>query len=219
MKRSNIINYENPAQNIVHDSLTEFVRNSSQEMLRIAIETEVQEFINIHHDKLLSNGHKQIVRNGYLPTRDIQTGVGNISVKVPRVRDRDNSGINFTSYLIPPHMRRTVSLDVLLPILYLKGISTGDFQSAFEPILGHRPKNISPQVICRLKEGWYTEYVNWQQRDLSDKHYVYLWVDGIYLQSRMDSDKNCVLVIIGADEHGKKELVAIDDGFRESKES
>ncbi len=219
MKKDNILNYENLSRNIVKDELSEFIRNSAQDMLKIAIETEVEEFMKDHKQKLLSNGHRQVVRNGYLPHRNIQTGVGNISVTVPRVRDRLNEGINFTSNLIPQYMRRTVSLDILLPILYLKGISTGDFKDAFVPILGYGAKNLSPQVICKLKESWYENYLSWQKRDLTNKQYAYIWADGVYLRARMETEKNCILVIIGADENGKKEIVAINDGFRESKES
>jgi transposase-like protein len=138
---------------------------------------------------------------------------------VPRVRDRGKENIKFSSNLIPQYMRRTVTIDVLLPLLYLKGISTTDFADSFEPILGSKPKNLSPNVISRLKSEWYNQYLLWQRRDLSKKKYVYFWVDGIYLQARMESEKNCILVIIGVDEYGKKEVVAIDDGFRESKES
>lgn len=116
-------------------------------------------------------------------------------------------------------MRRSVTIDVLLPLLYLKGISTKDFSDSFEPILGHKPKNLSPNVICRLKEEWYQHYQKWQRRDLSNKHYVYFWADGVYVQARQEEEKNCLLVIVGVDEYGKKELVAINDGFRESKES
>lgn len=189
-------------------------------MLRIAIESEVSEFLSMHSEELLSNGHKRVVRNGYLPERTIQSGIGNVSVKMPRVRDRGHNGeISFSSSFIPQYMRRTVTIDVLIPLLYLKGISTNDFQSAFEPILGSKPKNLSPQVISNLKSGWYDEFTSWQKRDLSKKNYVYVWVDGVYLQARMESDKNCILVMIGADEFGNKEVIAINDGIRESKES
>ena len=153
----------------------------------------MQNFISSYKDKRLSNGNKQVVRNGYLPERIIQTGIGNVSVSVPRVRDRGDEGIRFTSSLIPQYMRRTVTLDVLLPLLYLKGISTKDFADSFEPILGKRPKNMSPNVISRLKASWYSDYEKWQRRDLSLKEYVYFWVDGIYLQARMESEKNCIL--------------------------
>lgn len=219
MKKDNVINYENPTENIVSDGLSDFLRESAQKMLKLAIEEEVSKFISDYEDKKLSNGNQQVVRNGYLPERNIQTGIGNVSVKIPRVRDRGNGGISFTSSLIPRYMRRTVTMDVLLPLLYLKGISTSEFANSFEPILGKKPKNMSPNVISRLKSGWYEEYRKWQRRDLSSKEYVYFWADGVYLQARMESDKNCMLVIIGADSQGKKEVVAIYDGIRESKES
>ena len=179
----------------------------------------MENFISNHGEKKLSNGNQQVVRNGYLPERNIQTGIGEVSVSMPRVRDRGKEGIKFTSSLIPQYMRRSVTMDVLLPLLYLKGISTKDFADSFEPILGKKPKNMSPNVISRLKAGWYEEYEKWQKRDLSLKNYVYFWVDGVYLQARMESDKNCILVIIGADSNGHKEVVAIYDGIRESKAS
>lgn len=219
MSKDNVLNYQNPAKELVEDHLTDFLRLSAQKMLQVAIEQEVQDFISQHSDKTQSNGHRQIVRNGYLPERNIQTGIGNISVSVPRTRDRGNEGIKFTSNFIPSYMRRTVTIDVLLPLLYLKGISTKDFSSAFEPILGHKPNNMSPQVISKLKSSWYEDYKNWQKRDLSGKEYVYIWADGVYLRARMEEEKSCILVIIGADSCGNKEIIAIDDGFRESKES
>lgn len=219
MSKDNIIDYKNPTQNIVKDTLSEFLRESAQKMLQIAIEEEVQSFITSYQDKILDNGNKQVVRNGYLPERNIQTGIGSVAVKVPRVRDRGQEQIKYTSNFIPQYMRRTVTIDVLLPLLYLKGISTGDFAGSFEPILGSKPKNLSPNVISRLKAQWYEQYLKWQKRDLTKKRYVYFWVDGVYLQARMESEKNCILVIIGADEYGKKEVIAIDDGIRESKES
>lgn len=218
MSNNNIISYENPSENIVNDTLTEFLKESAQKMLKEAINQEVEEFLNSHQSKTMSNGNQQFVRNGYLPDRDIQTGIGKIKVRVPRVRDRGNSDTKFSSNLIPRYMRRTVSLDVLLPLLYLKGISTKDFADSFEPILGKKPQNLSPNVICRLKENWYKNYELWQKKDLSDKNYVYFWVDGVYLQARMESEKNCILVIVAADEYGRKELLALNDGFRESKE-
>jgi transposase-like protein len=161
MEKNNIIDYKNPSQNLVTDVLSDFLRSSAQKMLQLAIEEEVQNFITSYQDKLLTNGNKQIVRNGYLPERTIQTGIGEMAVKVPRVRDRGEENIKFTSNLIPQYMRRTVTIDVLLPLLYLKGISTTDFAESFEPILGSRPKNLSPNVISRLKAGWYDQYLTW----------------------------------------------------------
>lgn len=218
--RKNIIASEiNPVKNIIKDSLSEFIKESAQTMLKTAIENEVQEFVQSYSDHKLDDGNTAIVRNGYLPERSIQTGIGGINISVPRVRDRSKTGINFTPTLIPKYMRRSVTIDILLPLLYLKGVPTKDFTESFEPILGHKPKNLSPNVISRLKQGWYDQYLQWQKRDLSKKRYVYFWADGVYLQARMESEKNCMLVIIGATADGKKEVVAIDDGYRESKES
>lgn len=208
MEKNNIIDYKNPTQNIVKDTLSEFLRESAQKMLQVAIEEEVQSFILSYQDKKIENGNNQMVRNGYLPERNIQTGIGSVAVKVPRIRDRGQENIKFTPSLIPQYMRRTATIDVLLPLLYLKGISTNDFADSFEPILGNNPKNLSPNVISRLKAEWYEQYLKWQKRDLSKKKYVYFWADGVYLQARMESEKNCILVIIGADEYGKKEVIA-----------
>ena len=219
MNKNNIHDYKNPAQNCVRDSLSEFLRESAEKMLKAAIEEEVNNFIAGYKDKHLEDGKQQVVRNGYLPERNIQTGIGEVEVKMPRVRDRGGDQIKFSSSLVPLYMRRSVTIDVLLPLLYLKGISTKDFSESFEPILGHKPKNLSPNVICRLKEEWYDQYQSWQRRDLSNKNYVYFWADGVYVQARSEEEKNCLLVIVGADEYGKKELVSINDGFRESKES
>lgn len=220
MAKDNILEYNNPANNAVSsDFLTDYLRNSAQKLLQMALEAEVDDFIERYKDQKNDAGHRKIVRNGYLPERAIQTGIGSIKAKVPRVRNRGDDEINFTSNFIPKYMRRTVTIDVLLPLLYLKGISTKDFADAFEPILGSNPKNLSPQVISRLKDQWYEQYSSWEKRDLSKKEYVYYWVDGVYLTARMESEKSCVLVIVGADRYGNKELVAMTDGFRESKES
>lgn len=207
---------------IVEDGLSSFLRSAAQRMLQVAVEEEVNTFIESHRQERLAGGQQRIVRNGYLPTRGIQTGIGEISVNMPRTRDRvgtASKSMNYQSSLVPKYMRRTVTLDVLLPLLYLKGISTGDFSDALAPLLGDASSSITPGLISRLKSSWYDEYETWQSRDLSTKNYVYWWVDGIYLTARMESEKTCMLVIIGADANGNKELVGLNDGFRESKES
>ena len=158
------------------------------------------------------------VRNGYLPERAIQTGIGSIQVKVPRIRDRGGQGIKFTSGLVPPYLRRSKNIEELLPVLYLKGISSGDFSDALTAIVGPAAAGMSSSTICRLKEDWSIEYDQWRKRDLSKKRYIYFWVDGVYLKVRME-DKQCLLVIIGADEFGNKELLSVEDGFRESEQS
>lgn len=220
MSNNKVIEIKNPELKTA-DLLTDIIRTSAKKMLACAIEVEVENFLanNIH---LLTADNKQrIVRNGYLPERQITTGIGAIDVKVPRTRDRGDSKdkINFTSNIVPRHLRRSASIEELLPLLYLKGISTNDFQAALQPLLGEKAKNISPGVISKLKSKWEQEYINWNKRDLSNKEYVYFWVDGIYLQARMEEEKNCVLVIIGVTPNGIKELVGLEIGFRESKAS
>ena len=201
MVKDNILGLGNTVESVVQDSLSEFIRQSSQKMLRVAIEEEVAAFIEEYKGLSISNGHGQVVRNGYLPERSISTGVGEIKVTMPRVRDRSKNPekIQFTSNLIPKYMRRTATLDTMLPLLYLKGLSVNSFQSALAPMLGENAKNISPGVISRLKSVWLEEYNDWRKRDLSDKHYVYMWADGVYLSCRTETDKTCMLVIIGAD--------------------
>ena len=217
MKQNNIISLENPVQ----DVLTLFLKESAQKMLQLAIEQEVNEFIANYKNQLLEDGRQRIVKNGYLPERGIHTGIGTVKVEVPRTRDRDNSKgkIEFSSQWIPKHMRRTATIDVLLPVLYLKGISTGDFGRVLEPILGKEASNLSPAVISRLKSQWLDDYKIFLKKDLTGKKYVYWWADGIYLSARNEEEKTCMLVIIGADSQGNKELVGLTDGFRESKES
>ena len=159
-----------------------------------------------------------MVRNGYLPKRKIQTGVGDVDVQVPKVRDRGSKGITFNSTLIPPYLRRSKSIEELIPWLYLKGISTGDYSEALSALLGKDAKGLSANTVSRLKAQWLDEHRQWQKQDLSQKNYVYWWADGIYSRVRMDN-KLCLLVIIGVTEHGRKELVAVEDGYRESTSS
>ncbi len=163
----------------------------------------------------------RFVRNDYLPEREIQTGIGQVAVKVPRVGDRSKSsdGIGYVSNLVPKYLRRSKSLNDFLPLLYLKGISTNDFVDVLKSLIGSEGKNLSPGVISRLKATWEQEYRAWRKREMTDKHYVYFWVDRIYLQARMEESKECVLVIIGVDERGQKDLIAMEAGYRESKES
>jgi len=221
MKDDNVISYKNPAEAIITDELTRFIRENAQTMLKKAIAVEVDEFLENLSEHKLPDGRQRVVKNGYLPERAIQTGVGPVSVKVPRVRDRrpGDEKYAFISNLIPKYMRRTVSLDVMLPLLYLKGISAGDMPEVMAPLLGENAASVSEKVVRTLKSSWTEEFKTWQQRDLSQKHYVYWWVDGIYVSARMESDKTCLLVVIAADEQGNKSLLAVNDGFRESKES
>lgn len=198
------------------NALEEILREGARKLLAQAIENEVSEYIEMNRDEKDSQNRQLVIRNGYLPERKIQTGLGPISLRQARIRDK-REGERFTSAILPPYLRRVPSVESVIPTLYLKGISTGDFQEALEAILGKNAKGLSPTNIVRLKKSWEEEYINWNKRDLSGKRYVYIWVDGIYFNVRLQPDRPCLLVIIGALPDGTKELVAIHDGYRESK--
>jgi transposase-like protein len=201
------------------DPFTELLRQGAQRLLAQAIESEIAVLLAQYADRHDPQGRQAVVRNGYLPEREVQTGLGAVRVKVPRVRDRSGAGIRFHSALLPPYIRRSKSLEALLPWLYLKGVSTGDFAEALQALLGPDAPGLSPATLSRLKQGWQEELTQWQQRDLSGKHYVYFWVDGVYLETRLEDARHCILVIIGADATGQKELVGLWDGYRESEQS
>ena len=217
MKDCNLKEVSTPVQKII-DPLTELLRNGARDLIKQAVEAELDAMLSEYADLKLIDGRQAIVRNGYLPERTIQTGIGDVPIKVPKVRDRSGSGIHFTSYLLPPYLRRTKSIEELIPWLYLKGLSTGDYSEALGSLLGEHAKGLSANTVSRLKSQWFEEHQNWQRQDLSQKRYVYWWADGIYSQVRMD-DRLCLLVIIGVTEHGHKELVAVSDGYRESSAS
>jgi putative transposase len=208
------------------DALTEILRKGAQQMLGQAIENEVAEYLRRHAHQRDENGRRLVVRNGYLPARNLQTGVGLVEVCQPRVHDqrRDEQGerLRFTSQILPPYLRRTKSLDELIPWLYLRGISTGDFTEALQALLGPEAKGLSATNIVRLKESWQQEWKTWRQRSLHERRYVYLWADGIHFNIRLEDPGNnqqCILVLMGATEDGRKELIALSDGYRESAQS
>src|SRR5256714_10978280 len=204
------------------DSLTEILRNGARALLTQAVETEVAAFLGRYADLKTEAGHQRVVRHGHLPEREIMTGIGSVAVRQPRVRDREAVGgeqIRFSPTILPPYARRTKSLEVLIPILYLKGIATGDFEEALGALLGKDAGGLSASTIARLKEAWGDEHARWRDRDLSAKRYVYVWADGIYVQARLEDDAQCLLVIIGATAEGKKELVGLTDGVRENAQS
>lgn len=196
--------------------LEELLRQGARQMLQQAIENEVIEYIEEHAHIEEDGGRRLVVRNGSLPGRDLITGIGKVRICQPRIHDR-REGSRFTSRILPPYMRRVPSIDALIPALYLRGISTGDFTEALEAILGPQAQGLSATNIVRLKEGWKQEYEQWRKRDLGGKHYVYVWADGIYFNVRLEDDRTCILVLIGATQDGEKELLAVQDGFRESK--
>jgi putative transposase len=195
----------------------QLLQEGARKLLQAAIENEIIEYIQFHKDRRDEEGQRLVVRNGHLPEREIVSGVGPIKVRQPRVRHRD--GGQFSSAILPKYMRRTPSVDALIPALYLKGISTGDFSEALAAILGENASGLSATNIVRLKAGWEDDYKRWCQRDLNQKRYVYWWADGIYFNVRLDEERSCVLVLIGATEDGTKELLAVVDGYRESTQS
>jgi putative transposase len=204
------------------DPLTEVLRNGARALLAQAIDAEVAAFLGSHADKRAEDGRQRLVRHGHLPERDIVTGIGPVAVRAPRVRDRvgaPQERIRFTSAILPPYARRSKSLEVLIPMLYLKGISTGDFDEALQALLGSDAGGLSAATVARLKNAWSEEHARWSKRDLSAKRYVYFWADGIHVQARLEDDAQCLLVIIGATPEGNKELVGLTDGVRESVQS
>jgi transposase-like protein len=204
------------------DPLTEVLRSGARALLAQAVEAEVAALLSGHSDKLTDDGRQRLVRHGHLPEREIMTGIGPVAVRCPRVRDRVGEGserIRFSSAILPPYARRSKSLEVLLPILYLKGVSSGQFEEALIALLGKDAGGLSASTIARLKEAWSEEHARWSKRDLSAKRYVYFWVDGIHIQARLEDNAQCLLVIIGATPEGKKELVGLIDGVRESGQS
>ena len=203
------------------DALTDLLRRGAQQLLTQAIEAEVADWIDQHKNITAADGRRRVVRNGSMPERTIITGVGPIDVKQPRVHDRRPEGAKekFSSAILPPYLRKTKSIEELIPWLYLKGISTGDFSEALAAILGPDAKGLSATTVTRLKGIWEEEYKNFSKRSLVGKKYVYVWADGVYFNIRLHEDRQCILVLLGATADGKKELIAIADGFRESEAS
>ncbi|MDA9535736.1 transposase [Bradyrhizobium sp. CCBAU 21362] len=218
---SNIVALRQPDE--IDDPLTNILRAGARQLLAQAVEVEVETFLATVKDLKLSDGRARVVRHGYGPARTIATGIGPVEVARPKIRDRgavsDAERIRFNSAILPLWARRTRSLDALLPVLYLRGISTGDFQEALTALLGKDAPNLSPAVISRLTAEWQGEYERWQKRDLSARRYVYVWADGVFLQARMEDHGECMLVLIGATPEGKKELIGFQVGVRESAQS
>ena len=202
------------------DPLTDILRAGARDLIQQAVEAELSVLLEAHSGDRTEDGRARLVRHGHLPERDVITGIGAVPVCVPRVRDRGNSAekIRFTSTILPPYLRKAKSIEELLPWLYLKGISTGDFQEALAALLGPNAAGLSSTTISRLKADWWDEYDRWQRRDLSARRFVYIWADGVYFRPRME-EKQCVLVLIGADEWGRKEIIGLCDGYRESTQS
>ena len=218
MAKDNVVRLRKP-EPFIDDPITDILRSGARKLLAEALEAEIEDFLSQFRDLKDDRNHQRVVRNGYLPERKIQSGIGPIPVKMPRARDRQphqgSEPIRFTSSLLPPYLRKTRSMEDLIPWLYLKGVSTNDFSEALSALVGKEAPGLSAPTISRLKAVWKQDLERWQKRDLSLKRYVYIWADGVYCNVRLE-EKQCLLVIIGATAEGKKELLALDSGFRES---
>jgi len=217
MNKDKVISLGEPGEKA--DLLTDLLKTGARELITQAVQVELAGFLERYQEVTDDLGKRQVVRNGYLPEREILTGIGPVDIKVPKTRDRSGQKIHFRSELLPPYIKRTQSVETVLPWLYLKGISTGDFSEALAALLGKDAKGLSAGTISRLKQCWVNEYDDWRKRDLSQERYVYIWADGIYFNVRSDDAKQCILVIMGVTSRGKKEFLTIEDGYRESEQS
>jgi putative transposase len=223
MKDDTVVALPRPGASLADDPLLAVLREGARRMLMQAIEAEVEAFLVAHAELTDDWGRRRVVRNGHAPERQIQTGIGPVEVRRPRVRDRGGAAaeapIRFTSAILPAYLRRTKNVEELLPWLYLKGVSTGQFEEALAALLGPEAPGLSAATVRRLSEAWQAEHERWCRRDLSTRRYVYFWADGVYFSPRLEHEHQCLLVLIGADASGRKELLAIEDGFRESAQS
>jgi putative transposase len=222
VEEDTVVALPRPGANVEGDPLLAVLRDGARRMLKQAIEAEVEAFLAAHAALTDAQGRRRMVRNGHAPERQIQTGIGPIEVCRPKVRDRgagDAAPIRFTSAVLPAYLRRTRNIEELLPWLYLKGVSTGQFDEALTALLGPKAPGLSATTVRRLTEAWQEEHERWQKRDLTARRYVYLWADGVHFTPRLDHERQCLLVLIGADAQGRKELLAVEDGFRESAQS
>jgi len=217
MNKNTVVGFDSRASNT--DLLTELLRTGARQLVQQAIEAELNELLSQFADQQTAEGRAVVVRNGYLPEREIQTGIGPVTVKVPKVRSRTGEPVTFRSALVPPYVRKTRSLEAALPWLYLKGISTGEMGEALKVLVGKDAEGFSASTVARLKKTWAEEYVRWSSRDLLKDRWVYLWADGIYSGLRAEQARLCALVIIGVNERGEKRFLAIEDGVRESTQS
>jgi putative transposase len=217
MKKSNVIELEGRDASL--DPLTELLRTGARHLIQQAVEVELHELLSEHADRRLSDGRAGVVRNGHLPEREIQTGLGPVTVKIPKVRAKTGEPVTFRSALVPPYVRKTQSLEAALPWLYLKGVSSGEMGAALEVLVGPEAKGLSSGTVSRLKKAWAQEYRAWGDEPLDKDRWVYIWADGIYSGLRAEQAKLCALVVIGVNERGEKHFLAIEDGVRESTQS
>lgn len=217
MRKSNVIELEGRDASL--DPLTELLRTGARQLIQQAVEVELQQLLSGHAERRLSDGRAGVVRNGHLPEREIQTGLGPVSVKIPKVRAKTGEPVTFRSALVPPYVRKTQSLEAALPWLYLKGVSSGEMGAALEVLVGPEAKGLSASTVSRLKQVWAQQYRAWGEEQLDKDRWVYIWADGIYSGLRAEQAKLCALVVVGVNERGEKHFLAIEDGVRESTQS
>jgi putative transposase len=217
MEMSNIVDFS--SRDEISDALTDLLRTGAQQLIASAVEAELECFLRQFSQTRTTAGHAEVVRNGHHPARPIQTGIGPVSVRIPKVRSKEGKPVTFRSALVPPYVRKTRTLEATLPWLYLKGISTGEMGAALKVLLGPDAKGLSANTISRLKQDWAKEYEGWRNTQLDKEQWVYIWADGIYSGLRGEDDKLCALVIVGVNARGQKQFLAIEDGVRESTQS
>ena len=216
MRKDRAVSFWSPA---FRDELSDLVREGAQRLIRRAVEAELKTFLDEHECERDGEGRRAVVRNGYQPEREVLTGIGPVRVQVPKTRDRRREGRCFRSELLPPYLKKARRVEAVLPWLYLKGVSTNDFDEALRALFGESVKGLSAGTITRLKRGWEVEYAEWRERDWHGHKFVYLWADGIYVNVRSDQRRCLLVVVVGCDVHGRKHFLAIEAGFRESAES
>ena len=217
MTKSNVV--EIAGRDTIADPLTELLRTGAEQLVYQAVEAELQELLAEHSEQRTAAGKAAVVRNGYLPRREVQTGLGPVTVRIPKVRAKTGEPVTFRSALVPPYVRKTRSLEAALPWLYLKGISSGEMSAALEVLVGPQAKGLSASTVSRLKQVWAHEYRAWCDERLDQERWVYVWADGVYSGLRAEHTKLCALVVIGVNERGHKRFLAIEDGVRESTQS
>ena len=217
MSKTNVV--EVPGRDTIADPLTELLRSGAERLIHRAVEVELEDLLSAHSDRRTADGKAGVVRNGYLPERELQTGLGPVTVTIPKVRSKTGEAVTFRSALVPPYVRKTMSLEAAVPWLYLKGISSGEMGPALEVLLGPRAKGLSASTVSRLKQVWAHEYQDWCEERLDKDRWVYIWADGVYSGLRAERTKLCALVVLGVNERGEKRFLAMEDGVRESTQS
>ena len=217
MAKSNVVEVQ--GRETIADALTELLRTGAEQLIYRAVEEEIKDLLASHSERRLADGKAGVVRNGYLPERELQTGLGPVTVKIPKVRAKTGEPVTFHSALVPPYVRKTMSLEAAIPWLYLKGISSGEMGPALEVLLGSQAKGLSASTVSRLKQVWAQEYQGWGEERLDQDRWVYVWADGVYSGLRAEQTKLCALVVLGVNERGEKRFLAMEDGVRESTQS